>query len=852
MKKGVVLDILKQLLTLFIGFLMKKQFWIIFAIATLSLNGHTEDSLITKAKLAFNDNFSKASSRYLELYMGRVGSGSKEEAEATVFLARSYALEERFADLVSLLAKYNGKTVKSREISLSTKHDLVFWAAYGEMKLSKFSNADASLKWLLKQKASPELKLDTLTALAESSFKQKKFTVATDYYMLITEKYSDLPQSRYARSETIKLFLADHQFFWAEREIDKMVAEDVKSGEKDGLGLKLFLLTLKGESKAAISLYNTLIVDVPDRRDSSWFLVTFYLAALLEQKQNYELSSELYAKALIFSTSTVSSEKVMYKLAGSYVKGGEFLDATAILEEYLVAFPNSTYRVEVKMSLAGLCQKVKKFDRAILLLKSVIEDQQSKDNDRFESQLQLAAAYTSRGESDLAIKAYLGASAFANKAEDKAKSVYLAAEQSYKQKDYEQAATYYQVVTVKYASSPYAEKSRFYQGLSFLNSKSYLKATKSFTEFEVEFPSSTLLASAIYQSGVALREAGKISEAKNQFFKVFKGFKVSSEAPQSAVNYADSMVELGHALQIIDTLKEAVVTFQERAMIGALYERLIYIQLTFGEPNEAIDTANSFVANYSKDPLVDKILFRIANYWYNQGHWINARKTYLRITHDFKDNALAQSAYLQVGLVSVKFDTALAMPVFEKIMQSPDFSPNIKAQVSLAMGNLKISELKYREAILDFAFCMENSMDLETICVALGRQSDAYFLLGELKQAIVGFRKLTLKAEPFLDLKEQASFKLGESLLSQGEAPEAVEILQQLIYNYTADISNNVMRDWKYFSRTVFVLSDYYVGEKKYKEAITVLERLEKLNLPVSPEASKRANVLRKKYGENK
>jgi tetratricopeptide (TPR) repeat protein len=144
-------------------------------------------------------------------------------------------------------------------------------------------------------------------------------------------------------------------------------------------------------------------------------------------------------------------------------------------------------------------------------------------------------------------------------------------------------------------------------------------------------------------------------------------------------------------------------------------------------------------------------------------------------------------------------------------------------------------------------FVEGSSPESHLVCVAQGRQADVYFLLSEYDKAVKIYQALVGNESVDAEIREQARFKLGKIFLEQKDGDKAEKVFGDLIYAYNTDILNNEIRDWHYFTRTVFVLSDYYLSQDRVKDALKILERLEKLNLPLSDEARKRANALRKK-----
>ena len=827
---------------------MKKYIWIlIFFLGIYQLSASPQEDLLTKASLAFNDSFYSVSSRYLERYLKQTKAGSLKNAQGTIRLAKSYALEKRYAELLTLISNFDTSTINKRPDTALILQKIKFWKAYGEIKQGQYQLADPELIKIALAPLSDVVAINALGALSESKFKQADIQKSIHYYMELSKKYSGSVEAKFARIETIKLFILENKFFWAEREINKMIKEEASSVNQNGKLLKLFLLTLKGEGKEALVLFNQLIVHKDDSRSHDWFLTTFYLAALQEEEKDFEVAAKLYARCLVYSTNLEGSEKVMYKLAGCYIKSGNFDQAIASLEDYLSTYPSSKYRVEVKMSLVGLYRKKKRYTEALSLLSAIIKNPKASRQDKFESQLMIAEVYIEQERTEESVTAFLAASAFATDEDDKARSIYLAAEQSFSKGDFKQASELYESLTVNYPRSSFTERGHFSQGISLIRIEKLKKANKVFASFMVAYPNSSFLPNVLYRNAKAFQKQERYEEAKEQFNKVFTTFNSSLDAPKALLAYSNCLSDLGIGLQAIDELKKGIEDFKSSKLIGQIYEQLVYLLLTFSTPEEGLNYADQFIKKHRTSPLAGDILFRVANYWRNVGNDRHARREFLRLHDNFPKNHMAQEAYLQAGLASMSFDRTRAELIFIEIVKNEAYTKRIRAKAALAVGNLEVERQKYDAAIPYFSFVGSNLPESKLVYIAQGRKADTYFLQSKPKEAADIYRSLIANQEVGAGLKEQSRFKLAKILLSQEEHAAAEGILMDLIYAYNADILNNMIRDWYYFTRAIFILSDHYLSVEKVELALSVLERLEKLNLPLSGEARKRANALRKK-----
>ncbi|MCK5834217.1 MAG: tetratricopeptide repeat protein, partial [Lentisphaeria bacterium] len=741
-----------------------------------------QQELLTKATLAFNDSFYATSSRYLEEYLKQAKTGTIKEAEAKIQLAKSYNQEKRYTDLSKLTAGLNTKSLKKGPNTAPLLQSIKFWKAYSEIKLGRYPKADIELVRISVKPLSHEIAINTLSALAESKFKQNNFPKSIHYYMELTKKHKGSPEAEFAQIEIIKLFILSKKFFWAEREITKMIKEDGDAVNKKGQLLKLFLLTLKGEEKEALTLFDKLVVSKDNSRNQNWFLVTFYLAALHEKTKDFETAARLYARCLVYSTSLKSSEKVMYKLAGCYIKNNNFDLAISSLEDYLATYPLSKYRIEVKMSLVGLYKKNKRYTEALNILSSVIKGPKASNQDKFDSQLLIAEIYMEQEKTEESVKAFLAASAFATDEDDKARSVYLAAEQSFRKKDFKKAAELYELLTVSYPRSSFTERGQFSKGIALTRTENFTKANKAFESFMVAYPNSSFLPNVLYRNGKAFQMQERYEKAKDQYKKVFTNFKSSQDAPKALLAYSDCLSDLGVGAQAIPDLKKGILDFKESKLIANIYEHLIYLLLTFESPEEGLEFADQFIKTNATSPLTGDVLFKVANYWRNVRNDRHARREFLRLYENFPKNHMAPEAYLQAALSSMSFDLKRSELIFIEIVKNESFSKLLRAKAALAIGNLEVGRQKYEAAIPYFSFIESNLPESNLVYVAQGRKADTYFLQSKLKEAKELYQNLIATKGVESSLREQSRFKLAQILFTEEDDKTAEVVLMDLIY----------------------------------------------------------------------
>ncbi len=830
---------------------MKKYFAFLLILFSSSAAFCKADSaaleLKNKGILAFNDHFYTVASNYFVRYREKTRHENPEYAEASVLLVRSLVQEKRYTDASNVLKDYSTRLLALDKRNL--QQELDYWTGYIALTQKKHKDAEAVFRRIIADAVEVDLRIKALTSLAESAFVQKKYGVAKEFYLKLVSKYDRAVEGQNAAGELVKLFLLERDFFWAEREIKRMAASASLISQTNAEALKILYYSLKGDEKNALKQFNSFVqTNRRKKRSNNVFLASFYLGELLDGKKMYNDAASVYASALVYATTSPQTEQAMLKAASARIKAGDVEKAISILSDYLKTFSDSSRKGEVVFTLGGLYKKSKDNKTALKYFEQVVAMDKQTTDMRFKAQMEIADCYILSGDSNNAISAFLAAKKLAEKDNDKAKPIFLAAEEAYRVKKYIQAARYYQLVADEHSKSSYAEHARFYQGLAFVKEKQFSNAASSFQVFLREYPSSTLLPAVLFQQAIALKKQKKYAEAITFFDKLTKQYPGSRNVLQAILLQSECLTSSNKLSEAVALLQNALLKYPKEEMHPYVFSRLINLLFITGDSKKAIAIADEFIKKYGKTDLAPEVFCRLADFYFNSKNYRRATDYYTRLSQEFPKDKRAPQAQLDAAKATAEFSADGAVKLLVAIRENQGLDEKIKAQAAFEHGSILAAQAKYKEAAELFEVVLQyKDVPLSLFQKAAGRKGDCLFLNNQPAEAAAAYGAL-LKNEALLpELGDQVRFKLAESLIALKKQDDATAILHDIVYQHSAEIRNGKMRDWDYFSRAVFTLADVFVTKGEYEKAVKVLKRISNLKLPVAKEAANRIASLQEK-----
>ena len=829
---------------------MKKLLFTTLLVFTFSLFAKEAEDFKSKGIMAFNDNFYSIASNYFTKHLQSVEKKNPEFAEATVLLTRSLMQEQRYQTATEVLKNYSQALLPLNQKTVQAELD--FWTAYLALTQKKYQEADQTFRKIYRTSDDKILKIRALASLAESMFQQKKYRQCKDSYLKLVSLYENTPQGEKATAELVKLFLLERDFFWAEREIKRMKLSQIRGVKSNALALEVLFESLKGNNEKALQSFQKATTEVwSKKRDNNIYLALYYLGGLLVEKKDFDNAVKVYTTSLNYTTTTKQTEQAIFKIANANISNKKTTEAIKILVDYTRTYPKSTRINEVTSLIGSLYKKNKEYSAALQYFDKVIKSKTASSDLKFKTQLEIADCFVSVNSPDKAITAFLEARKMAETSKDKAKSVFMAAEEAYRTNNYQQAIMYYQLIIEEYNDSSYTEHAYFYQGLAYEKEGKLNEAAIAFQTFLKNFPSSSLLPAVLFQYAAVLKQQGKNMEAASYFEKLVKLYPNSRNTLKATLLQSDCLTASGKTDDSLKLLQEALEKYEKAELHPYVYSRLVNLLLLTDKNDEALKIAGEFFKKYGKTELAPEIICRLGDFYKNSKDYINASKQYEKLAKEFPEDKRAEQAALDSAIACKFFDIPKALEKLTEISKNEKFANVIKAEALFEIGTIYSNRADYNKAVNEFAK-ISTLKDIPTKLSqrAEGRRGDSLFLANLTLEAAEVYTELLKKEDLNSYLKDQVRFKLAQSLIQQKKSDEAITILHDIIYQHNTEQSSGNVRDWRYFTRAAFELADLYVSQDKTDQAIKVLERIKSKSLPVAAEARTRIKNLQEKQAD--
>lgn len=762
-----------------------------------------------------------------------------EFLEATILLVETHCYAKAFKQARQTLADYL-KVSSGTASRNDLRQRFNYWLAYTAAGLKQFAEAEEIYRQLLDEKLSAEMKLKVQFSYADALVQQEKYEDARQIYYNLRDFGPRTERSKQVQLELIRLFLIQDQDFWAKREIESQL-KIIKAGSfQNQLKLLMAIILVKEkQTAAALSLYREAAAPIPDQPNPIWYAGAFTVAEALEQLGEYETAITLYRHALLFTDATDQQRDAQLRLIYCLTASGNTAEATSLAQLFHKTFPENSAYYDALFNLAGKYAQLDQSAEAEKLLKSIMADKQTPQQKQFEAALLYAELLKKNGQLAASFEAFLAAEKLGLTPTNQGRAHFLAAETALANGDKPQARQAFSTVSKNYPQTEWAPKALFNEALILAELGEFEAAMKAADQIIKKYPNDELAPSALFESARFLTKLNRLKESANRYKKLFTTYPDHEQALTARLlaaenfTYCDALEEAGTILQETLNLSEADARFPE------INYKLIQLYELSGSLDKAIETARNFTATYPNNPLTDDVILWLGDQAKNQGNEEEAKGFYNRLLKDYAESDLAPAAYFELALLQAEKEPTEAIKQFKALPTTyPKASKRLKILALMESGEQLTILNKLKEAAEQFAAVNDITDDsglLKDLKLhALGRQADIQVQIAEAEQneeellpAIENYRQLLQEATLSLNLMDQTRYKLAVALNRYGQTEEAEQMLEAFILDYRVEQHQGLVRDWKYFGRAVFLLTDLYLSQMPELDEIAPLTPFE-------------------------
>jgi tetratricopeptide (TPR) repeat protein len=274
-----------------------------------------------------------------------------------------------------------------------------------------------------------------------------------------------------------------------------------------------------------------------------------------------------------------------------------------------------------------------------------------------------------------------------------------------------------------------------------------------------------------------------------------------------------------------------------------------------GRDEEAVALCRSFVARHPLTEWTPGVRFWIGEYGYNHGAFDDAEEQFRTVADAYPRHELAGEALFWAGRSAARRKEYLrAIEHYTRLAKDYPDSPRM-AEARFFQGDALTELGEFAKAILIMDEIITKHRDSPLVASAWGRKGDCQFTLGaedprRYAEAIESYRAALGMADVPLDLRLQAECKIGRCLEKLNQPDQAVEqYYARVVAPYLAEGAGRVSPAAAvWFTRAAFGAADILAGQKKWRPAARMLERVVESGVSAARDAQDRLDRLKAEH----
>ena len=499
----------------------------------------------------------------------------------------------------------------------------------------------------------------------------------------------------------------------------------------------------------------------------------------LDKKQE-ALNAFRYASQMDFDLKIQEDAWLNYAKI-SYEIGNPYQSAPQVLAGYLEKYPKTSYKEEIETLLIDSYITSKNYKEALKLL----EGKKS-----FENKVAYQKVAFYRGIELYNENQYLEAESLFDASlkeprDDKytARATFWKAEVDYNLTNYDDALVGFKQFQQTNSNTPETDNLDYNLAYTYFKLKNYEKATEHFNQF------------------ISKKKDDKVNpdsyRENDAYLRLGDAYFVTS-------NYSDAIKAYNNAIKL-SKIDSDYPAFQKAISVGYL-----------GQSSKKIKALEQFISEYSKSKLRDDALYELGNSYVKANETDKAMQAYNQLNSEYKMSSFVPKSLLRQGLVYYNGnENERALTKFKKVAGSYPGTPEAVQAVSTAkliyidLG--RVDDYANWVKNLGYIEVTDSELDNATYTAA-----EKQYLDGNTDKAIRQFNGYVNQFSNGLHIL-QAHFYLGQLYYKKGLVANAAPH-----YKYIVETSQS-----EYTEEALACLSQYYLEEKSWKQAIPLLQRLE-------------------------
>lgn len=530
-----------------------------------------------------------------------------------------------------------------------------------------------------------------------------------------------------------------------------------------------------GDYKKAISEFNKIIDgDNATAQNAYYHLAESYL--FTNQKQQalnaFKNASEMSFDKDIQEDSMVNYAKLSYEIGNSYEP------VSQVLLRYLDTYNNPEHKQEIEELLISSYITSKNYEEAMNMLE------------------------TRRNFEDKAVYQ---------------KVAYFRAIELYNQGNYPEALKYFDKSLAQQIDPEYTARAIYWKSENDYMMGNFQHAVIGFKDFKenTSAPKTEEFEKVNYHIGYSYFKLKQYEQAANSFEVFTKKYKKEDDV------LTDTYLRLGDSHFISRKYWPAMEAYNEAIKRGGADADYAHYQkgISYGFVDKnvkKITDLETFLVNYPKSTYKDDAMFALADTYIIEDKIKVGIATYDRLIKEMPNSSYVSKALLKQGLVYYNKDEGnKALSKFKRVAaEFPDSEESIQAVNTARLIYVDLGRTEeYANWVKGLSFVDITDADLDNTTY---EAAEKQFLDGNETDAIAGFQKY-LEAFPNGLHALKSHFYLAQLFYKKGNQKEALSNYKYVLENERTEFTE----------QSLARVSQMYLEDRKYADAVPVLERLE-------------------------
>ncbi len=799
---------------------------------------------LVAAQAALEDGLDDVARRQLEPILADGQKPTAERRAAALLMARALFQGGRHGEVLECLRRH--------EALFETPSDRAaagFWRAAAQLEMNE---TEAALAELATHDGAmgPEYALEAQRLRARCWLKAGRPQEASQWFEKVDEALGGGTAAAHNRLEWGKALLVAGRAREAIGVLERALA--ASAGDVDARQQAQYWmaqsLAADGQWDKAWNLFNILANDPsarPDRRMEAWLAV----ASLSESRTNWPAALAAVTAALGTAPTAEASNRCNIARGRLLLMLDRLDEGVAVAGDVLAAASRDPAAGALQLLAGRKLLEQKKYEAALEAYERYGEAFTNRTG-QFEAWLGRGTALWHLNQHAEAADAFEQAAGFLTNGFDRVACLLKAADASFAGGQYRRAGALYAQALGEAPEEDFTPNALFQLAESLHRAGEEADADARFREIARKYSGHPFAERALFRLAEIREEQGRMTEAVEGYEQVMAIYTngalfVTALHRRGLIRYRlfDFEGALGDFDGVIERAGEAPPAPQAYFMRGwCLY--------MMGRDEEAAKVCRSFVKRFPDSEWSPGVQFWLGEYAWNHGAYEEAEQQFRAVANDHASDGLADRALLWAGRAAAKQRNYLgAIEYVRQLAERYPASP-LLVEARLFQGDA-LSELgEFSGAILVFDEIIRRYPDSELVTAAWLRKGDCLFTLGadhpaRYEEAMAAYRAALAVSAPPLEVRLQAEYKIGRCLEKLGRTEEALaQYYGQVVGRYLeADAPAPVASIW--FTRAAFGAADILEGQKEWRKATQVLERVVQANVSAAREAEERINRIR-------